>query len=73
MNDPKESPGGEPGDLLATVGKAVLTVVLGIVALITLALTVCGLLLPAGSRGPAVVGSLILTALLVAAIVWLWR
>ncbi len=72
-NDRDNRPGGGSGEFLITFGKAVLTLVLGIAALVALGLTVCGFLIPSGSGAPLVVGSLIATVLLVVAIVWLWR
>jgi hypothetical protein len=73
---PKESSRGETQEFLLTLGKAILTLILGLVALTALAATVCGMVLTiGGANGGAavVIGSAILLAALVYAIIWLWR
>ncbi len=72
---PEESPRGDTQEFLVTLGKAILTLILGLVALVALAATLCGMVLVVGGGmdGATVVfGSAILLAALVYAIVWLW-
>jgi len=59
-----------------TLGKAILTLIFGLVALAALGATLCGMLFAlGGGKGGSVVvfGSAILLAALVYAIIWLWR
>ena len=59
-----------------TLGKAILTLILGLVALAALAATLCGMVFTiGGGKGGAAVafGSAILLAALVYAMIWLWR
>jgi uncharacterized membrane protein YqjE len=71
VSNQNKSSDEEPGEFLRTFGKALLTVVLGFAALVALGASVCGVFWPAG--GSVVVVSLIVLALLIGAIIWLWR
>ncbi len=59
-----------------TVGKALVTAVLGLAALVALASTVCGMVLsmgsPQGGFSVVLISALVLIGLIYA-IVWLWR
>ena len=73
---PEKSPRGGTQEFVVTLGKAILTLILGLVALAALAATLCGMVFMTGggTGGTAVVfGSAILLAALVYAIIWLWR
>jgi hypothetical protein len=71
---PKGPPEEKPEEFLVTFGKALLTAILGIAALVALGVTVCGLLLrPGGPLGTLSLFSGILLIALIYAIYWLWR
>jgi len=63
-------------EFLITFGKALLTAILGLGALVALAATVCGMVLIGGPQGGgrsfAIISAIVLIAL-VYAIFWLWR
>ncbi len=72
----EESSRGGAQAFLLTLGKGILTLILGLVALAALAATVCGMVFTIGGAkgGAAVVfGSAMLLAALVYAMIWLWR
>jgi hypothetical protein len=73
----QQDPGAEePGEFWRTLGKVLLSLVLGFAALIALGVTVCGFFLGAGmgSSGwsTCLVGAVVL-GLLIYAIQWIWR
>jgi hypothetical protein len=66
----------EPQEFLVTLGKAILTLILGLLALAALTATLCGMVFTVGGmKGGATVvfGSAILLAAVVYGIMWLWR
>ncbi len=69
-------PRKESQEFLVTFGKALLTAILGLVALVALAATVCGMVLqlggPYGGHGFSIVSGIVLIAV-VYAIYRLWR
>ena len=71
-----EPPRDETKEFLTTFGKALLTAILGLAALVALGMTVCGLLLslggPRGSVAIVLCSGVVLIALIYA-IYWLWR
>jgi hypothetical protein len=76
MSNRDEPPRDETKEFLTTFGKALLTVILGLVALVVLGITVCGLLLslsgPRGAGAIVLFSGVVLIALIYA-IYWLWR
>jgi hypothetical protein len=76
MSNRDEPPRDQTKEFLTTFGKALLTVILGLAALVALGMTVCGLLLSLGGpRGAGVVvlfSGVVLIALIYA-IYWLWH
>jgi hypothetical protein len=74
--DRNKPPREKPEEFLPTFAKALLTAILGIVALVALGATVCGLLLgrggPQGGASLAFFSGILLIALIYA-IYWLWR